>query len=66
MKTEIEEQINATIDRELGMGLTDLEISTVRALCRAAYSMGFDHGKSIKPTLELVGADSLIEALNKS
>lgn len=62
MKTEIENEITAIIDRELGVGLTEMELRVVKAIALAAYDMGFDHGKSI---LELINADEVLTTINQ-
>lgn len=64
MKTEIEQQMYATIATYLP-NLSQPETELVKALCRASYKMGFDHGKATKPTLELINADEILTALNQ-
>lgn len=40
------------------------EMVIIKALCTAAYNMGLDDGKQ-NSTLEIIGGDAIIEAINK-
>ena len=60
MKVEIEKEINSKVEQEL-IGLNPKQLHIAKALCRAAYYMGYDNGKA---AIELINADQVLAALN--
>lgn len=63
MTTEKATEINNLVEKILkNLNSSDLELA--KSLCRGAYNMGFDEGKT-QSTLEIIGADEFIKNLDK-